>query len=145
MAILSLDQQTTRQRCSHCGRQFDVSRGSAYEDGEGVALYLAGLHACDGPPIAHLAVAVRPGYRDNAGAEAILMQMWTAADGIEMFVTDAMESPWSSEEYLGTLLDRVEALESPLLETAFRIAGHVARYNATVARYLDGADQSSGR
>ena len=137
MGTLSLDQQTVRQHCDHCGQEFDVTRGSAYEDGAGLALYLAGLHACTGPPLAHVAVAIRPGYRDNERPEAILLQMWTTEDSVAMQVTDAAESPWSGEQYLGRLLDRAEALESPLLETVFRIAGHVARDNASVAAYLD--------
>jgi len=141
MGTLRLDQQTVRQQCVHCGQEFDVSRGSVYEDGEGIALYLAGLHTCDRPPVAHVAIAIRPGYRDNERPEAILLQMWTTEDSIAMHVTDAAESPWSGEQYLGRLLDRVEALDSPLLETVFHIAGHVARDNATVAAYLDaGAD-----
>ena len=63
--------------------------------------------------------------------------MWATTDSVAMHVTDAQESPWSGEQYLGHLLDRSEALESPLVETVFRIAGHVARDNTTVARYLD--------
>ena|SRR5688572_7627238 len=137
MGTLSLDQQTVRQHCAHCGQEFDVCRGSAYEDGEPVALYLAGLHACSGPPIAHVAIAIRPGYRDNQQPEAILLRMWTTAASISMSVTNAAESPWSGERYLGHLLDRAEALESAFLETVFRIAGHVARDNPTVATYLD--------
>src|SRR5688500_5896034 len=114
-----------QDRCSHCGREFSVIRGSAYEDDEGIALYLAGLHSCDGPPVAHLAIAIRPRYRDNAGPEAILLQMWTTEDSTDMRVTDAVESPWRGEAYLGRLLNRDEALASPLLETVYRIAGHV--------------------
>jgi len=110
MGVLRLDQQTVRQRCSHCGQEFSVSRGSAYEDGDGIALYLSGLHACNGPPVAHLAIAIRPGYRDNARPEAILLQMWSTEDSVAMQVTDAAESPWSGEAYLGHLLDRDEAL-----------------------------------
>jgi hypothetical protein len=138
---LRLDQQAVRDRCSHCGREFSVIRGSAYEDNGGIALYLAGLHSCDGPPIAHLAVAIRPGYRDNAGPEAILLQVWTTDDSIDMRVTDAVESPWRGEAYLGRLLNRDEALASPLLETVYRIAGRVARDNAAVSEYLN-ADQN---
>jgi hypothetical protein len=138
---LRLDQQVVRDRCSHCAREFAVIRGSAYEDDEGIAIYLAGLHSCDGPPIAHLAVAIRPAYRDNASPEAILLQMWTAEDSVSMRVTDAAESPWRGEAYLGRLLNRDEALASPLLETVYRIAGHVARDNTAVSAYLD-ADES---
>src|SRR5688572_15247548 len=121
MRTLGLDQQTVRQHCTHCGQEFDVSRGSAYDDGEPVALYLAGLHACNGPPVAHLAIAIRPEYRGNQQPEAILLQMWTTVDSVAMRVTDAAESPWSGERYLGRFLDRAEALESPLLETVFHI------------------------
>ena len=135
---LSLDEQILWQRCAHCEREFVVSRGSAYEDGAGVALYVTGLHACDGPPVAHLAVAIRTGYRDNARSEAFLLQMWTTEDHVAMRLTDVAESPWSGEQYLGHLLDREEALASPLLEIVYHIAGHVARDNATVATYLDG-------
>ena len=136
MGILSLDQQIVAQRCTHCGREFVVSRGSAYEDGEGVALYLAGLHACDGPPLVHLAVAVRPGYRGNSRPEAVMLQMWTTEDSVAMRVTDVAASPWSGEVYLGHLLDRDEALGSPFLETAFQIAGRLAEDNTAVATYL---------
>jgi hypothetical protein len=134
---LSLDQQTVRQYCAHCGQEFDVSRGSAFEDGEPIALYLAGLHTCHGPPIAHVAIAIRPGYKDNERTEAIVLQMWTTEDSFAMQVTDATESPWSAERYLGHLLDRADALKSPLLATVFHIAGHVARDNVIVASYLD--------
>jgi hypothetical protein len=35
------------------------------------------------------------------------------------------ESPWAHEEYLGVLLDRTEALASPLRPIAFDVAGHI--------------------
>ena len=137
--VLRLDQQVVRDCCAHCGREFSVVRGSAYEDNEGVALYLVGLHSCEASPIAHVAIAIRPGYRNNAGPEAILLQMWTTEDSTDMRVTDVAESPWCGEAYLGRLLNRDEALASPLLETVYRIAGHVARDNAAVSAYLTSA------
>ena len=139
MSPTRLDQQDVRDRCSHCGREFVVSRGSVYEGDTGLALYIAGLHACGGPPIAHVAIAIRPGYRNNLRPEAILLQMWATEDSVEMLVVDAAESPWSGEKYLGDLLNRDEALASPLLETAFRVAGQLARENTTVSGYLASA------
>ena len=98
---------------------------------------LGGREVVGGPPVAHLAVAVRPGHRDNATAEAILLRVQATADGLAVRVVDPPESPWSGERHLGRLLERPEALVSPLLDTVLHVAGHVARDVATVAAYLD--------
>ena len=134
--MLRLDEQIVEQHCSHCGRPFTVSRGSAFDDGEPFALYLAGLHACDGARVAHLAIAIRPGFRDNPTAEAITLRLWNEGDAFAMHVTDAMESPWKDERYLGRMLDRAEALASSLRESVFHIASHLAIEATAVARYL---------
>ena len=65
-----------------------------------------------------------------------MLQMWTTDDSTDMRVTDAVDSPWRGEAYLGRLLNRDEAVASQLLETVYRIAGHVARDNTAVSAYL---------
>lgn len=53
-----------------------------------------------------------------------------------MTVTDASESFWKSEEYLGKLMDRAEALASPLIDSFFHIADHIVSDIPQVRSYF---------
>jgi hypothetical protein len=47
MGKLTIDSHVVKQVCNCCQQQFTVSRGSIYEDGTLISIYLAGLHGCD--------------------------------------------------------------------------------------------------
>jgi hypothetical protein len=137
MDQITIDYQLVQQRCAHCGSTFNVTRGSVYEAGEGVAIYLAALHACQGGKLAHVAIALRPGYQGAQDRRAIALKVWPTATEFQMAVVDAHESPWQNEVYLDHLMDREEALASPLLDTLFHIVNHVVAENPKLSGYLD--------
>jgi hypothetical protein len=136
MAYITLDRQVVSEICSHCEQRFTVVRGSVYDEGNARGLYLSGLHACDKAPVAHLAVAVCDLTRPNLPAAAFALQAWLKGDEIQMGVVDWDQSPWKGESYLGTMLDREEALARPEIEECFHIADHIVRDVPEVTDYL---------
>ena len=139
MSQITIDHQDVSQTCDHCHKTFDVSRGSVYEDGEGFSIYLAGMHECHSGRSVHLAIAVREGYKEFQETCAVAMQVRATETDFEMFVADVKDSPWRGESYLGRMMDREEALNSPLKETFFHIADHVVADNPKVHEYLNGS------
>ena len=139
MGQITIDYQVVSRTCDHCHEKFDVSRGAVYDDGEGFSLYLAGMHKCYYGRLVHLAIAIRGGYKEFQETCAVAVQVAAAEVDFEMFVVDAKDSPWRGEEYLGRMLDREEALESPLIGTFFHTADHIVADNPKVHEYLSGS------
>jgi len=132
---ISLDQQTKPQRCPECDVEFTVVRGSVYEAGLPIGLYLIALHghAPEGR-LAHLAVAVL----DLAGRpQAVAMTVLATSEQFGYTAVDWSESPWRHEAYLGKMLDREAALASSHWPKCLEIAGRIVRDVPEVATYLD--------
>ena len=138
MSAITIDHQVSSQTCEHCHREFEVSRGAAYDNGKGFSIYLAGMHKCGSGSLVHLAIAIREGYKMSHETSAIALQVWATASDFEMQVVDARNSPWRDQSYLGRMMDREEALNSPQKELFFHIADHIVADNPKVQEYLNG-------
>ena len=137
MSDLSIDFQDTQDTCGHCGATYVVSRGSVYDSGEGASIYLAALHQCDSARVAHIAIAVRAGYKDFSETCATAMLVRVGEHNFEFSTVNPEESPWNGLDYLGRFLRREEILESPAKEVFFHIADHVVLENPTIISFLD--------
>ena len=135
MAI-TLDHQITREFCNHCQQALTVSRGSVFEDNNPIGIYLGAMHACGSGRLIHLAIAVRKGYKSAPETSAIALKVRPTSAEIQMSVVNADESSWKTEKYLGKLMDREEALASPLIESFFHIADHIVAEIPEVRSYL---------
>jgi hypothetical protein len=135
MAI-TLDHQIAREFCNHCQQALTVSRGSVFEDNNPIGIFLAAMHACDSDRLVHLAIAVRKGYKSAPETTAIALKVRPTSAEIQMSVVNAEESSWKTEEYLGRLMNREEALASPLIESFFHIADHIVAEIPEVRSYL---------
>ena len=113
-----------------------MTRGAVYDDSLGFGLYLAALHACHSNRVAHLVVAVHEGYQTFRETCAVAMQITATATDFQMFVVNAEDSPWASESYHGRIMDREEALESPLIQIFFRFADQVVDDNPKIREYF---------
>ena len=131
-----LDHDTAQKPCEHCGQLMTITRGGVYEDDQGVAIYLAAMHSCESGKLVDLVIAIRQGFDGAPETCAIALKVRPTASEIQMTVTDAEESFWRGEEYLGRLIDRQQALESPLIDSFFRIADHIVREISEVRHYL---------
>src|SRR5215218_10274543 len=110
MSDLTIDFQDVFERCPHCEETYTVSRGSVYDNGEGASIYLAALHECGSGRTAHVAIAMREGYREFTETCAASIQIVNGGDDFEMSLVDPEYSPWKDLDYLGRMLRREEIL-----------------------------------
>ena len=121
---ITLDRQVVHQTCPSCSSEFLVVRGSVFESGRPIGLYLIALHGhTDGGRLAHLALAFVNEHGDSPEAAALYVNA-TSTD-FNYTVVDWSESPWKSETYLGTMLDREAVLGGPLKDTIFQVASRI--------------------
>ena|SRR5437660_6448373 len=132
---MTFDRQAYFDVCDHCRESFQVVRGSVFDDGNGIALYLAAMHGCDAR-VVDLAIAIREGYSGNKETSAIFMKVRPRADEVQMTVVDSTNSGWRTEDYLGRSLTRDEALTSPLRDSFFHIADHLVAEIPELRAYL---------
>jgi len=131
--MLTIEYQKVQERCAHCGASHDVVRGPVLDDGDGIGLYLAGLHTCSGNPLAVLTISLI----QKAEPLAFTIQVCATQTQNEMVFVDGALSPWATEGYLGTLLSMDEARQSELRETVFQVADLICATVPEVSAYLD--------
>jgi hypothetical protein len=132
---IALDRQVLRQTCPGCGSEFVVVRGSVFESGRPIGLYLIALHGhTAGGRLAHLALAFVNESGASPAAAALCVE--TASDHFAYTVVDWSESPWKTDTYLGSMLDRETVLGSPMKDTIFHVAGHITRDVPEVRQYF---------
>jgi len=125
-------------RCDNCSRQIKTVWGSAISDGNARAVYYADMGHTDQPAV--LAISIG---RWGEGAGGHHREMFTvfvlpASRNYQMMLVDRDANPWrDSEGFLGRILDREEALASPLREEVFHIADHIVVGDPRVKNYLD--------
>ena len=136
MGQLTLDRQGTTETCAHCRAPIAVSRGSVYDDGLPVGLYLAGMHRCSTQPVAILALALLP--QEGARPQAVHLRVVESAEAVEMMFLDPAESPWREHHYLGQMLAAAEARRSSLRDRFFHVADHVVRDLPELRTFLAG-------
>jgi hypothetical protein len=135
MPQFTIDHQAAMETCQHCRSVYSVSRGSVYEDSQPFALYIAGMHDCNGHPVVVLAIAVaRP---DGEVSSAMTLQVQPSETEYEIRILEPDNSPWKSHSYLGHMLTRNEVLKSPLRETFYQIADTVITSNVVVHTFLN--------
>ena len=133
---ITLDRQSVRQTCPSCAVEFPVIRGSVFDSGRPIGLYLIALHGhTDGGRLAHLALA----FVNEHGAlpQAAALYVEATSTDFDYTVVDWSESPWQSETYLGVMLGREAVLGGPLKDVIFHVAGHIVSDIPEVREYLD--------
>ncbi len=135
--MITLDKQVVTQRCDACKASFTVVRGSVFEEGRPLGVYLAALHGHSaGGRLVHLALAFREEGDAGVPPVAFAVQVVATASEFPHSLVDWAESPWAGESYLGRMLNRVEALASPLKPQVFHIADHVLEDVPEVRSYF---------
>jgi len=132
---MTFDRQAYSDVCDHCRESFQVVRGSVFDDGNGIALYLAAMHGCDARRV-DLAIAIREGYAGSKETLATFMKVRPRVDEVQMTVVDPTNSCWTTEDYLGRSLTRDEALTSPLIDSFFHIADQLVAEIPELRAYL---------
>jgi hypothetical protein len=136
MNKLTIDTQETNAKCSHCGRMYNISRGSVYEENKPMALYIAGMHGCQGDRIIALVIAHRRDISEEANT--ITLRIIPTINKIEMTIIDPKSSPWYGESYLGIMLTREQATNCPIIDEYYTIADCIIENNDKVNQYLHG-------
>jgi hypothetical protein len=125
---IRLDKQVITQRCPGCGVDFTAVRGSVYDGGQPLGLYLIALHGHSPQGrLGHLAVAILDSSGKKPRPCAVALDVVARPDQLAFSAVDWASSPWQGETYLGKMLDRQQALASPQRPTFFHIAEHVVR------------------
>jgi hypothetical protein len=133
--MLTLDHQHATERCNHCSKDYPVSRGSIYDDGRPIAIYLAGLHPCESGGSAIFGIGVNDEH--SAQPESFSIQVWLVNDQYEMTLLNPEQSPWKSHSYLGRMLNRSEVLASPKKTFYFDLADCIVRKNPQVIAFFE--------
>ena len=136
MAI-TLDRQVITKHCDTCAADFRVVRGSAFDCGRPMGLYLIALHghSADGL-LAHLATAILEEKTGEPVASAMVVS--ATSDQFQFSLVDWNESPWNEERYLGRMLSRADVLSSSSKQIFFNIADRVVEDLAEVREYFSG-------
>ncbi len=71
------------------------------------------------------------------------LEIWPAADEIQMKLNEDSQSPFANSNTLGHTLGRDEALASPLRDEFFDLADHIVRADARVREQLNQYPMSS--
>jgi hypothetical protein len=133
---ITLDRQMLTRNCQHCAVDFVVVRGSVFDAGQPIGLYLIALHghSAEGR-LAHLALALLE-HDASEPPQAFAVEVTATPKQFGYSVANWSDSPWKDEAYLGVMLDRDAALASPRKATVFHVAGHVVRDLPEVQRYF---------
>jgi hypothetical protein len=123
---ISLDRQVITEHCAECGHDFTTVRGSVYDDGKPIGLYLIALHghSPDGR-LGHLAIALLDSAEQGRHPTAVAIDVIATPDQFGFVAIDWADSPWRKETYLGEMLDREPALASQNWPAFLHVAEHV--------------------
>lgn len=133
----TLDKQVVSQRCAECDAELVVVRGSVYDGGQGMGLYLIALHGHSPQgSLAHLAVAVLDRSGEQPRPVAAAMDVIVLPEQLGFSLVQWEASPWRGERYLGVMLDPDQVRASPHRGTFFHIAENVVRDVPEVQAYF---------
>jgi hypothetical protein len=134
---ITLDKQTVFQRCPDCDGNFTVVRGSVYDGGQPLGLYLIALHGHSPQGrLAHLAIAVLDQSSPKPCPIAAAMNVIGMPEQFGFSLVNWDASPWRGEEYLGQMLSADEVRDSPHRPTFFHIANHLVKELQEVVAYF---------
>jgi hypothetical protein len=136
---IHLDKQIIFDHCQECSVQYMVVRGSIFDSGKGIGLYLIALHGHSSQTkLAHLAIALIDRGSTEANADAVAMDVVPTSMEIGFSLVNWEISPWRRETYLGRMLSPDQVRESPRRDDFFHVASHVVQDAKEVADYFTG-------
>jgi hypothetical protein len=134
---ITLDKQVLHQHCTECNVDFNVVRGSVYDDGQGFGLYLIGLHGhTPQGRLGHLAIALLDQQAGRPTPVAAAMHVIATPEHFGFALVDWEASPWREEAYLGKMLGSEQVRSSEHRTTFFHIAEHVIQDLPEVRAYF---------
>lgn len=137
---ITLDRQVLQQPCGSCAVSFTAVRGSVFDAGKPVGLYLVALHGHSTKGrLAHLAIALVNAQGVDAvrpPSSAAAMDVVATEEQFEVSVVDWKDSPWKGEAYLGQMLDRTSVLSNDRKAVFFHVADHILEDVPEVAAYF---------
>jgi len=68
---------------------------------------------------------------------AFAFRIWTIDDEYQVGLMDANESPWSDVNFLGSILDREDALKHAWIKDVFHITDHIVLEDEDVIDYFN--------
>lgn len=135
--LITLDRQTVSQYCPGCDANFTVVRGSVYDGGKGVGLYLIALHGHSPQGrLGHLAVALLVRSAREPIPIAAAMNVIAMPEQFGFVLVEWEASPWRGEAYVGRMLSPAEVRCSSHVATFFHIAEHVVEDLPEVRAYF---------
>ena len=145
MLTLELGEESSTAPCKCCGEPAHMVFGLVYEDGHAHAVYLAKWS--DGHPEDGVRLVVSLGrWEDGTTPDqrlAVSLQCRVKADEYALRVLERAKSPWQKFAYLGTMLDRDEALTHPDIELFLGVARHVVTADERLLTFLQRVEKGS--
>lgn len=134
---ITLDREVKPGHCDSCKSDFANVRGSLFESGSPIALYLIALH---GHTPSRKRAQLALGFLDRSAPGSMPVAVALDVVRIDRQTTyrfvDWTRSPWASETYLGVQLNRNEALANKNKTVLIRLAEHVVNGLPEVQKYL---------
>ena len=75
-----------------------------------------------------------------ANRSAFGFRLWAADGQPHVQIVDVGETPWSGEDFFGTQLSRVQALEHPLLREVFHLTDRMVEEDRPIRAQLHGGN-----
>jgi hypothetical protein len=138
---LELIEHVDRFTCAHCGTEYPRVYGNVIEDERQAGVYSADLHENHQSHDRRALLAIGTVGWDEDTQEwqkySVTLDIWPTATEFQMTLLDAEWSPYEEGQHLGHILDREEALASPLKDTFFHMADHIVVDDPRVHSHLN--------
>lgn len=138
---ITLDKQFGTQRCDECNIDFNVVRGSVYDGGEPVGLYMIALHGHS--PRGRLGILAVSLFLEKVGEASVpiaaAIQVVAAPRQLEFSLVEWSDSPWHGHAYLGEMLAPDEVRNHDFRPNFFHVADHAVTDLEEVRGYFEGS------
>ena len=139
---LKLHERIDRLTCSECGGESDRVYGDIFDGDRQTGAYSADLGRKHHDRRVLLAIGTLEWDESNEDWRevSVTLAVWPTESEFQMSLLDASESPYRDNELIGRVLDRDEALASPLRDHFFHLADEIVVHDPRVNAHLDEAE-----
>jgi len=139
---IELVESIKRHLCDHCGEANLSVHGFVYRDENAYALYFAQLYTAHPDKLVCLAIGVGDWGEESSPRDRTSVSLFVrpTESEFQMTLTDREASPWRNSSLLGTMMNRADALTSPLKDVLFEIADRVVAEDPRIRSYLAASD-----
>lgn len=124
--------------CECCGNESVTLTRFVYQDGDAFAVYYSKFTLSHPDKVVYGLIGVGE-WGDGSEPKdriAFPFRIWVKEGQFQVGLVDASESPWNNVTFLGTILNRDEALKSSWIKDVFHITDHIVTDDMAVVDYF---------